>query len=322
VRRPELRNTYVMTQPDGDTGSPEERPPPTTGEQVGAPGVEPLPAPVAPGVEEQPQSLSLDQRRQLFASTLQAQVATGGRIESQDHFHAVIQRDRRPKRALHLSLTIFTGGLWGLVWLPLALVRRSYRKRQVVEVDEFGLVTIQPAEGEMGAEISGILGAPHVAGAFVGPKGQTRGTIIGAAGTEVGGVYGWIGRTVGGFVAHLAVELFSLLRGRRKHKGETSQQGGGAPALPPLHTSGYVAVSPDEVVVVQVLPGLRRLKVGPGVVGRVPRSAVASAELDRGRWVSVLRIGFVDGGWSEFEVPRIQRDTAEQVVHALGGRVS
>jgi hypothetical protein len=71
-----------------------------------------------------------------------------------------------------------------------------------------------------------------------------------------------------------------------------------------------------------------RAKAPNGVLG-THRSSDAcrgvrsqTAELDRGRWVSVLRIGFGDGGSSEFEVPRIQRDTAEQVVHALGGRVS
>ncbi len=208
------------------------------------------------------------------------------------------------------------------MWLSLALSSRLYKKRQVINVDEFGLVTIQPAEDETAAEISSVLRAPQVAGTFVSPKGQTKRTVIGVAGGEVGGVFGWIGKTIGSLVTDLVHEGLSKRRARKNHEGQASPATDeGAPPLPPLDTGGYVAISADEVVIIQVHPHLRKVKIGPEVVGHIARSAVASAELDRGRRVSVLRIGFVGGGWSEFEVARLDRDTAEQVVHALGGRV-
>ena len=316
-----------MEQP-GDTHSPEESPTPPAGEQVSSPDAESMPAPVAPHVEEQPQRLTLDQRKQLFASTIQTQVATGGRVESQDDFQAVVARSLHPNRVLHLILTLSTF-FWLFVWLALELSYRPSRKRQIINVDEFGLVTIQPAEREMATAISNALDAPQVAGTFVSPKGLTKRTVIRQAGSELGGifVFGWIGyafvwvgKTIGGLLTDIALAIFPKRRARRRHEGEPSAVPSEAtpPSLPP-DTGGYVAISAHEVVIIQVHPGLRKVRIGPEVVGRVTRSAVASAGLERRR--RLLRIGFVDGGWSEFEVARIHRDTAEQVVHALGGRV-
>jgi hypothetical protein len=90
---------------------------------------------------------------------------------------------------------------------------------------------------------------------------------------------------------------------------------------PTFGTVGYVAVTADELAIVRGKTGLMKPKVGEEVIARVPRTEVASAELDPGALKAALKIGFADGGWWEFEVPKIYRGTAERVVQALGGRI-
>ena len=126
------------------------------------------------------------------------------------------------------------------------------------------------------------------------PKGLTKRMTGAAAGSVVGGVVGRVAATaaMGGY--------------------------GGAPSF---GTLGYVAVTADELAIVRGKTGLFKPKVGTEVVARVARSGVASAELDPGALKAALEIEFADGGWWEFEVPKVHRKTAEQVVRALGGHV-
>jgi hypothetical protein len=42
--------------------------------------------------------IAVERRRQLFASAIQAQLATGGRVKSEGEFEAVIVRRVRPRR--------------------------------------------------------------------------------------------------------------------------------------------------------------------------------------------------------------------------------
>ena len=58
-------------------------------------------------------------------------------------------------------------------------------------------------------------------------------------------------------------------------------------------------------------------KIGSDVIARAPRREVASVELDPGALKATLEISFTDGGWWQFEVPKIYRKTAQQVVSAL-----
>lgn len=134
------------------------------------------------------------------------------------------------------------------------------------------------------------LGSAEVAGSFVSPKGLTRQLTARAAGGEFGGIAG----TVGAVAA-------------------TSGPYEGAPQF---GTVGYVAVTGDEVAVHRGKMGLLKPKVGD-LVERVPRSEVASAELDGGALKAALFIRFANGGEWEFEVPKIHRKTAERVVDAL-----
>ena len=54
------------------------------------------------------------------------------------------------------------------------------------------------------------------------------------------------------------------------------------------------------------------------VLGRMPRSEVASAGVSRGFLRSNLTINFTDGGRWEFEVSPFIRSTVVRIVHALG----
>ena len=136
------------------------------------------------------------------------------------------------------------------------------------------------------ADASEALGAPEVAGTFVSPKGLTRRMTGAVAGGAVGDVIA----------------------------GSASE---GAPSF---GTVGYVAVSANEVAIVQAKKGAFKPKVGSEVIARAPRSEITSVELDPGALKAALKIGFADGRAWEFEVPKIYRKTAEQVVRALGGR--
>jgi hypothetical protein len=142
----------------------------------------------------------------------------------------------------------------------------------------------------MAPDASAALGAPQLAGSFVGPKGLTRTMTARAAGGLVG----------------------AALAGR-----------GGAEGTPDFGRVGYLAVSESELALVKTKSASLGLKMKPTeeVLARFPRAEVASAELDKGALKSSLKIAFASGGEWEFEIPKANRKTAEQVVEALGGRV-
>jgi len=102
----------------------------------------PPPPPPASGLEDLSQApKSSDERKVLLANTLQGQVASGARIESQGDFQAVVIRGHRPNHLLHFLIGIFTLGLWWIVWFFIALF--GGEKRQMINVDQFGNVFVQ-----------------------------------------------------------------------------------------------------------------------------------------------------------------------------------
>jgi hypothetical protein len=210
-------------------------------------------------------------------------------------FEAALARRRRKRRALNLTLTVCTCGLWGLVWMGGALQRRPFRKALAR------------------ADVPSLLGAPPVAWTFVSPKGMTRRTALSSAGGSVGGAVGGIIGAVGSTVGSIATE--AVVDALSKTPPEASL------TLPPGDTFAYLAVTREELALIKVDIGLRRPEIRQ-VLARVARGAVASAELDRGRVASKLRIRFANGGLSEFEIAAMHRDTAELVVDTLGGRSS
>ena len=56
------------------------------------------------------------------------------------------------------------------------------------------------------------------------------------------------------------------------------------------------------------------------VVARAPREELEAIELD-GKVMSVLKLRFANGELWEFEVPRVERKKAKELVFALGGAV-
>ena len=91
--------------------------------------------------EAKPLRKSSDERKEALARIVTAQVAHGARVESQSDYQAVLVRGHRLNNTLHLILTIVTFGLWGFVWLALALI--GGEKREVASVDEWGNSSIQ-----------------------------------------------------------------------------------------------------------------------------------------------------------------------------------
>jgi hypothetical protein len=90
-----------------------------------------------------------------------------------------------------------------------------------------------------------------------------------------------------------------------------------APELPHFGRVGFLAVTHDEIAIVDTRNHALWTKVGDRVLARVPRSAITRVELDSGL-LSHLTIGFDNAVVWELDVPRLNRNTAEEVVHELG----
>jgi Protein of unknown function (DUF2510) len=82
-----------------------------------------------------------DERKAMLAQQLQGAVARGMRIESQSDYQAVLVEGKPVNHVLHAIITIFSCGLWGIVWIILAIT--GGEKREMIVVDEFGNVQLQ-----------------------------------------------------------------------------------------------------------------------------------------------------------------------------------
>jgi len=82
-----------------------------------------------------------DERKARLAATISAQVARGARVESQSDYQAVVVTGKPVNHVLHLILTLVTCGLWGIVWIVLAV--SGGEKRSIASVDEFGNAAVQ-----------------------------------------------------------------------------------------------------------------------------------------------------------------------------------
>ena len=149
----------------------------------------------------------------------------------------------------------------------------------------------------MAADASSALGAPQIAGAWVNRKGKGKRTMGAVAGAQIGGV---VGAAVG-----------AGLRGKGSPQPSTE--------TPEFGGFGFLAVSETDLVLVKGKQGLMGLKMTDEVVGKVPRSDVASIEIGPGRLVSPLTITFGNGGQWEVEVARASKGAAERVVAELSG---
>ena len=77
-----------------------------------------------------------EERKEALSRIITSQLAQGWRIESQSDFQAVLLRGHSVNHILHLLITFFTVGFWGIVWIALVLI--GGEKRQVAQVDEWG----------------------------------------------------------------------------------------------------------------------------------------------------------------------------------------
>jgi hypothetical protein len=140
--------------------------------------------------------------------------------------------------------------------------------------------------------------ADWLAGTLVNPKGMTKKVTASVAGGEIAGVAGNLaaGLATGGAYA-------------------------GAPEVPTFGRVGYLGASADAVALVKTKSGAFKMKVTDEVLASVPRSELASAELDQGTLLSKLKLEFSNGTVWEFDIPKMAKKTAQQLVTELGGQL-
>jgi hypothetical protein len=133
------------------------------------------------------------------------------------------------------------------------------------------------------ADSSHALGAPEIAGSFVNARG--------------------LGKKLG------AARAGAAAAGADE----------GAPEIPSFGRVGYLSVAGDEIAIVRTKAGAFRTTITDVVLARVPRSAIASVVFDEGVLLSHLTIAFDNAVVWKFDIPRLNKRTAELVVRELGG---
>jgi hypothetical protein len=84
--------------------------------------------------------LSQPDRKQMLDRAIGVKIGEGGQMEHRvGDYEAVVKTGSKPNHVLHLVLTIFTFGLWGIVWLILAM--GTHERVSTMSVDGHGLVT-------------------------------------------------------------------------------------------------------------------------------------------------------------------------------------
>jgi len=92
--------------------------------------------PVTSAAQTGDETISAEERKRKLASQIRTEVTQGGRVESQGDFDAVIATGSELNHTVHLIATLVSCGLWGIVWLVMALTGGV--KRRMVSVDEYG----------------------------------------------------------------------------------------------------------------------------------------------------------------------------------------
>jgi hypothetical protein len=141
--------------------------------------------------------------------------------------------------------------------------------------------------------------ADWTAGTLVNPKGMTKKVTASVAGGEIAGV-------AGNLAANLA----------------TGGAYAGAPEVPNFGRVGYVGANANELALVKTKSGAFKMKVTDEVLASAPRTDVASAELEQGKLLSHLKIEFTNGVTWEFDIPKMAKKTAQELVTELGGRLT
>lgn len=81
-----------------------------------------------------------DERKEILSLHIGGLVARGRRVESQSDFQAVLIHGQQLNHVLHLLISVFTCGLWLIIWGALAIF--GGEKREIVKVDEWGNTSV------------------------------------------------------------------------------------------------------------------------------------------------------------------------------------
>ena len=89
------------------------------------------------------ETISTDRRKQILAGAVATQLARNGhwRIEIQTDTYAIVVKGKPTNHILHLLLTVFTAGIWAIVWIILAVTGGETRFK--LAVDEYGNGTVE-----------------------------------------------------------------------------------------------------------------------------------------------------------------------------------
>ena len=83
---------------------------------------------------------------------------------------------------------------------------------------------------------------------------------------------------------------------------------------------GYLGVRSDSVVLFHAKRGLFSPKATEQVVASAPRTEVSGASLDGVRLGSLLTVAFRDGSSWQFDIPKIHKKGAQEIVALLTGQ--
>jgi hypothetical protein len=145
----------------------------------------------------------------------------------------------------------------------------------------------------MAGEGTAALGTPVIAGTMVNPRGFGKKAAVGA----IGGVVGAVAATA------------------------VASRSSKASDLPAFGRVGYLAASETEVALIKTKSGALKMKVTDVVLTRAPRAELETVELKEGKLLSSMRMQFVNGTVWEFDVPKVGKKNARELVSALGGSV-
>lgn len=81
---------------------------------------------------------STEERKEILDRRLSDCAAQGWRIENRSDVQATIAKGKPVNHLLHFLLTIFTLGLWAIVWICMAIFGGV--KRRLLSVDEYGYI--------------------------------------------------------------------------------------------------------------------------------------------------------------------------------------
>jgi hypothetical protein len=154
----------------------------------------------------------------------------------------------------------------------------------------------------MASDAGEVLGSPQLAGVKVNPRGMAKSKSVGMSGMYAGVIGAAAGAAAG-------------MRAEKKQAQMAAES-----VTPKFGRLAYLAVTAEEVALIEMkLKGMVGLELHDVIV-RVPRSEVASAELGGGGLFSPpLTITFTNGGTWQLEVPRPSKKHAKEVVQTLAG---